>query len=239
LHKRLEALKNNAKASLAHERHIKKELQLVEKKIAHIKIEMRSQEKKFKLGLQAEKKREAMHRRHARDVIHILTLKLTRLQQGARLVRNEKHALLTVRARLLAWLKLERGRRSEQRKNQRNLKKKLHDAVMKVKFLESELKKQMKVTERLKVLLCGKWQSMANKEKKYSGLLRKKGLILSRLSRELYLVERKVKNLTKMLKRGTHEKRTQAILRKREFERAKQLVKQAQRMIKEEKSHKW
>lgn len=240
LHKRLEALRKKEKRSLAHERHIKKELQAVERKTGHILIEMRSQEKKFKLGVQAAKNKEVAYRQHARHLIQKLTLKLNSEKRRARKLHNEKHALSHARARLLTWLKLEKGRRAKQSKSQQSLKKKLHDAVIKERYLESELKKQMKITERLKALLgCGKWRVMANHGRKYSGLLRKEGSVLSRLARELYHVERKVRKLTHMLKRGAHDRRTQAVQSKRELERVKRFIERARLMVREEKSHKW
>lgn len=233
-------MRKKEKQSLAHERRIKKELQLHERKITHYQTEMRSQEHRFKLGLQKEKNREEVQRRHARNLIGMLTRKLNKEKEGTRKLGKEKHVFLHVRSRLLTWLKIEKGRRSKQLQNMEILKRELHDAVMKERSVERELKKQMQVTKHLKALFgCGKWQILANHEKKHSWLLKREGIILSRLAHELYHVERKVRDLTKMLKRHAYRTRTQAVRRKKELERAERYVKWAHRMIREEKSHKW
>lgn len=193
---------------LVHEKDLRKSMRQLKKEIRHIHNVVKSEKHKFKYQINKEHRGFKSMKFRDQQAIESLSLKLKSNKLQLAHVEKTKFATVVAHKKVLRLLKVQRERMSQQNRKTAILKREFHAALEKERFVEGELKKQMKFSRQLKkVLACGRWRFLSSRQKKYSELLRQGGFKLKQLFKKLRLVDDKVHNLTKMLRRVALERK--------------------------------
>jgi len=193
---------------LLHEKQLKAKLQHLKNNIRHYKHAFRLEKRNFKARLEGEHRGFEARRHSNQQSLRRLMVKLEVDKTHLAHVEKEKFATFHARDKLLRLLNVQRQWRSQQIRRLKALKGEFHTALAKERFVEKELKKQMKFSRHLKrVLACGRWRILSSKQERFSRLLKQEGFKLRMLFTKLRLVDDKVHKLMEMLRKVAFERK--------------------------------
>jgi len=200
--------RNKERQALVHEKDLKERMRQLKKEIRHAHDAVKSTKRNFKYQFNKEHRGFKAMKYRDHQAIERLSLKLKHDKLQLAHVEKTKFATLSAHEKVLRLLKVQRERMSQQNRKTKILKREFNAALEKERFVERELKKQMKFSRRLrKVLACGRWRSLSSEQKRYSELLKQEKFKLEQLVKKLRLVDDKVQNLMKMLRRVVLERK--------------------------------